>query len=237
MTKLVRFATFLCLISGALAASPAVEAQTSPNLAEQIAKAQGLDGFGKIDAIRFTFNGEFAGHSLSRSWVWWPKTGQISYDGKDKDGKPVKVTYVESQLDAAPANVRDQIEPAFGNDKYNLIFALQAYWDGAAITDKGMQKLPVGTGSAREVEVSYAPGDIWNLFLAPDNRIVAFDFRRGESGMKPSQVVASWGAYKKAGPLLVATDRRGTADGGPLRIWITGLAVKLAGSDKWVNAQ
>jgi hypothetical protein len=37
--------------------------------------------------------------------------------------------------------------------------------------------------------------------------------------------------------LLISTDRRGTADGQPLRVLITDLAVKLAGSDKWVNAQ
>lgn len=237
MTKSARLATVVCLSVGVFAAMATARAQTAPSLGEQIAKAHGLDGFGQIDTIRFTFNGEVLGHSVSRSWIWSPKTGQISYSGKDKDGKPVKVTYVESQLDKAPAGVRDQIEPAFGNDKYNLIFPLQAYWDGAAFSDKGTQKLPVGTGSAREVEVSYAPGDIWNLFLGPDDRVVAFDFHRGESGLKPSHAVATWGAYKKAGPLLISTDRRGTADDQPLRIWITNLAVKLAGSDKWVNAQ
>jgi hypothetical protein len=237
MTKSARLAIIFCLSFAVFAAAVPARAQTAPSLGERIAKAQGLDGFGQIDAIRFTFNGEVLGHSVSRSWVWSPKTGQISYAAKDADGKPVKMTYVESQLDAAPANVRDQIEPAFANDKYNLIFPLQAYWDGAAITDKGTQKLPVGTGSARGVEVSYAPGDIWDLFLGSDDRVVAFDFHRGESGLKPSHAVATWGAYKKAGPLLISTDRRGTADGSPLRVWITDLAVKLAGSDKWVNAQ
>ena len=29
----------------------------------------------------------------------------------------------------------------------------------------------------------------------------------------------------------------GTADGQPLRVWFTDLAVKLAGSDVWVEAQ
>lgn len=237
MTKSARLATIFSLSVGVFAVMATARAQTAPSLGEQIAKAHGLDGFGQIDAIRFTFNAQVLGNSVSRSWEWWPKTGQISYAGKDKDGKPVKVTYIESKLDAAPANVRDQIEPAFGNDKYNLIFPLQAHWDGAAFGDKGMQKLPVGTGSAREVGVSYAPGDIWDLFLETDDRVVAFDFHRGESGLKPSHAIASWGAYKKAGPLLISTDRRGTADGQPLRVWFTDLAVKQAGSDKWVNAQ
>jgi hypothetical protein len=236
MTKPVRLATISCLAVGLLAAAPMARAQT-PNLGEQLAKAQGLDGFKQIDAIRFTFNAQVLGHDVSRSWVWWPKTGQISFEGKDKDGKPVKATYVESKLDAAPPEVKASIEPAFGNDKYNLIFPIQAYWDGAPFTDKGTQKLPIGEGMAREVEVSYAPGDIWDLFVGPDNRVVAFDFHRGESGMKPSHAVASWGAYKKAGPLLIATNREGTADGQKLRVWFTDVAVKLTGSDSWVSAQ
>lgn len=236
MTKSARLATFSCLLAGLLAVAPLSRAQT-PNVGEQLAKAQGLDGFGQIDAIRFTFNGEVLGHSVSRSWVWWPKTGQISYEGKDKDGKPVKVTYVESKLDAAPAFVKEQIEPAFANDKYNMIFPIQAYWDGAPFLDKGMQKLPIGEGTAREVVVSYAPGDVWDLYVGPDNQVVAFDFHRGDSGLKPSNAVATWGAYKKAGPLHIATDRRGTADGQKLRVWLTDVAVKLNGSDAWVPAQ
>jgi hypothetical protein len=149
MTKSVRVATISCLLLGLLAVSPTSRAQTNPSIGDQIAKTHGLDGFGQIEAIRFTFNAQVLGNNVSRSWVWWPKTGQISYEGKDKDGKPVKVTYVESQLDAAPANVKDAIEPAFVNDKYNMIFPLQSYWDGAALHDKGKQKLPLGEGSAR----------------------------------------------------------------------------------------
>ena len=82
--------------------------------------------------------------NLSRSWVWPPKTGQVSYEGKDKDGKPVKVTYIQSQLNGEPANVNDEIDPAFVNDKYNLLFPLQFYWDGADVRDMGEQKLPLG---------------------------------------------------------------------------------------------
>jgi hypothetical protein len=237
MTKSGRLAVILYLSFGVFAVAVTSRAQTGPSIGEQIAKTYGLDGFGQIDAIRFTFNAQVLGNNVSRSWVWWPKTDQISYEGKDKDGKPVKATYVESQLDAAPGNVKDQIEPAFANDKYNMIFPLQAYWDGAPFNDKGTQKLPIGEGSARLVEVSYSPGDVWDLYVGADNRVDAFVFHRGDSGLKPSLAVATWGTYKKAGPLLIATDRRGTADGKPLRVWFTDLAVKLTGSDAWVPAR
>jgi hypothetical protein len=49
--------------------------------------------------------------------------------------------------------------------------------------------------------------------------------------------MATWAGYKKAGPLLISTDRRGTADGKPLQISFSDVAVKLAGSDLWLEAK
>jgi hypothetical protein len=237
MTKPGRSATINCLVFlGVLMLTAPSWAQTGPNIGEQIAKTYGLDGFGQIDAIRFTFNAQFLGNNISRSWVWQPKTGQISYEGKDKEGKPVKVSYVQSRLAEEPANVRDEIDPGFVNDKYNLIFPLQFYWDGAVVRDEGTQKLPLGTGSAKKVVVDYSPGDIWELYVGPDGRVVEFGFHRG-GPRKPTLVNATWEDNKKAGPLLIPMERRGTADGQPLHISFSDVAVKLTGSDAWVNAQ
>ena len=236
MTKLRRAAMVVCLILGVAAPGTQAGAQTSPSIAEQIAKTYGLDSFGQIEALRYTFNAQLLGLDISRSWEWWPKTGQITYEAKGKDGAPVKITYVQSQLEGAAPNVRDEIDPAFVNDKYNLLFPLQAYWDGAAVRDEGTQKLPLGTGSAKRVVMDYSPGDIWELYVGPDSRVEEFAFHRG-GPRKPAVVIATWEGYKNAGPLLISTDRRGTADDKPLRIFFTDVSVRLTGSDKWVNAQ
>jgi hypothetical protein len=245
MTKLGRSTTICCLFVGVLVLVAPSRAPTRPSIAEQIANSQGLDSFGQIVAIRYTFNAEFPGVNVSRSWVWQPKTDQVSYDGKDKSGKPVKVTYIRSQLDGAPANVTDEIDPAFVNDQYNLLFPLHVYWDDSAdVQDLGTQKLPVGQGSAKRVVVKYpsdgdgadSPGDTWELYLGADKRVEEFVYHRG-GPKKPSLVIATWAGYKKAGPLLISTDRRGTADGKPLRIFFSDVSVKLVGSDTWVNAQ
>jgi hypothetical protein len=231
------------LVFGVLVLAATSWAQTRPPIAEQIAKTYGLDSFGQIEAIHFTFNAQLPGLNVSRSWVWQPKTGQVSYEGKDKDGKPVKVTYVQSQLNGESAIVKDEIAPAFVNDQYNLLFPLHVYWDGSAdVHDMGMQKLPLGKGSAELVAVKYpnkggyTPGDTWELYLGSDNRIEEFAYHRG-GPKKPSVVIASWTGYKKAGPLLFSTDRRGTADGKPLRVFFSNVSVKLVGSNTWMNAQ
>jgi hypothetical protein len=49
-------------------------------------------------------------------------------------------------------------------------------------------------------------------------------------------VTATWADYKKVGPLDISTDHRGTADGNPVHIYISDLAVKTTGSD-WAKVQ
>jgi hypothetical protein len=242
MTKLGRSTTICCLILAVLVFATSCVPRRSP-VAEKIAKAYGLDSFGQIEAIRYTFNLEFPGVNLSRSWDWQPKTGQVSYEGKDKEGKPVKATYVRSQVSSESDTVKKEIDPGFINDNYWLLFPFHAYWDTSAdVQDKGMQALPLGSGSADVVSVKYpsdggyTPGDTWNLYVGKDNRVEQLLFQHGGTA-KPSVVIATWEGYKKAGPLLISTEHRGTADGKPLRLFLSDVAVKLTGSDTWVNAQ
>jgi len=242
MTKLRRATTICCLFVGALVSATS-QAQTPPDIAKQIARTYGLDSFGQIDALRYTWNLETPGFKLSRSWIWQPKTDQVSYEGKDKSGNPVKVTYRRSQVDSQPANVRDEIDPAFVNDQYTLLFPLHVHWDSwADVHDMGMQKLPLGEGSARQVVVKYpseggySPGDTWELYIGSDKRVQQFAYHRGGAG-KPKLIIATWEGYKNAGPLLISTNRPGPADGTPVRVFFSDVAVKLVGSDTWVNAQ
>jgi hypothetical protein len=230
------------LIAALVFAVPA-SAQTRPPIAEEIAKTYGLDSFDKIEAIRFTFNIHAPNLNISRSWVWRPKTSEISYSSKDKDGKPVKATYYESQLGSAPANVQKQIEPAFLNDQYNLIFPFHIVWDSSAdVQDLGTQESPLGKRRTEHVVVKYSgdggytPGDTWELFVGPNHRIDEFTYHRGGS-TPPKLVQLTWAGYKKAGPLLVSTDRRGTADGTPAQVTFTDVAVMLEGSKSWLKAR
>jgi len=218
-------------------------AQNRPPILEQVAKAYGLDSYSQIEAIRYTFNVSFPGVNLSRSWEWEPKTGKVTYEAKDKDGKLVKVTYLRSDLSSQPANVKEDVDPGFVNDNYWLIFPFHAYWDTSAdVQNKGMQKLPQGGGSATLVSVKYpseggyTPGDTWDLYVGKDNRVEQFIYHRG-GPKKPSIVIASWAGYKKAGPLLVSTEHRGTADGKPFHLSFTNVAVKATGSDTWMAAK
>ena len=240
MAKTSRVLTVLLV--GALCPAARLSAQQRPAVADQIAKTYGFDSFGQIEAIRYTFNVDAGPRKLSRSWVWEPKKDQVSYDGKDKAGNPVKVTYSRSQLASQGAVVKDEVDPAFLNDQYWLLFPFHLVWDVAAkVEDKGKQKLPLSKGSARHVVVTYpaqggyTPGDVWELFVGADNRVREFMYRRGGDA-KPA-VTATWQDYKKAGPLLVALDHRGNLRGQQGRIFFSDVAVKLSGSNDWVAAK
>jgi hypothetical protein len=211
-------------------------AQQRPPIVEKLAKAYGFDSYAQIDAMRYTFNLQLPGLklNLSRTWTWEPKTQQVTYEGPGKDGKPVKVTYLRSQISSQSADV---------NDNYWFLLPFHIYWDkSATVTDEGMQKLPIGKGTAEKVvvkypsNVGYTPGDTWDLYVGSDARIQAMVYHRG-GPKKPSLVTASWAGYKMAGPLLVSTDHRGTADGAPLTLSFTNVAVKLAGSNTWTDAK
>lgn len=232
------------LALGILLTLPATAgAQQRPPIVEKLAKTYGVGSFGQIEAIRYTFNAQSSRGKSSRSWTWEPKTGRVTYEGKDKSGKPVKVTYLRSQLGSQSAEVKDRIDPGFINDQYWLLLPFHVVWDtSATVEDAGMQKLPLGKGSAEKVVVKYpatggyAPGDTWDLYVGPDGRIQEFVYHRGSPG-KPRVVIAIWADYRKAGPLLLSLDHRGTDNGKPLHVFFSNVAVKLVGSTTWADAQ
>src|ERR1700752_343400 len=101
------------MVVAILALATNSSAQTRPLIVEQLAKTYGLDSFGQVEAVRYTFNLQRSGSNVSRSWVWEPKTGRISYEGKDKDGKPVRVTFVQSALNSESPVLKQRIDWLF----------------------------------------------------------------------------------------------------------------------------
>jgi hypothetical protein len=73
--RLLAFSVLLILPTSSMA-------QQDPPIAEQIAKTYGLDSFGQIEAIRYTWN--VGDGKVIRKWEWSPKDDTVSYEGKDK---------------------------------------------------------------------------------------------------------------------------------------------------------
>jgi len=225
-----------------LALPMASRAEDTP-IAQQVAKTFGIDSFGQVETMRYTWNAELPdGRKIANKWEWSPKTDTVSYEGKDKAGNPVKVTYQRSKLDSQSDVVKKEVDPQFANDQYWVLLPFHLVWDGAAATDDGQQKLPIGDGSARRIamkypsEGGYQPGDTWDLYIGPDKRIEEITYHRGAPN-PPHLVSAKYANYKTIGPLLISTDHPGIVDGKSFRLTLTDVSVKLTGSDKWDDAQ
>src|SRR5262249_20005429 len=129
-SRSIRMACGFSLIIAAIQ----TQAQTPPPIVEQIAKTYGIVSWAQIEAIRYTWNGEITGlFKASRKWEWEPKTGKVTFEGKDRDAKPVKVAYTRSEInaladaakkeaDADPSARFKSLSYGFANDNYWLLF-------------------------------------------------------------------------------------------------------------------
>ena len=209
----------------------------SGSMHHKVAKSYGLESFGQIDSIRYTFNVKTGDKHVIRSWVWEPGRDQVTFLGKDKS-EPF--TYNRNALNESPSDKLKKIDHWFINDQYWLLFPLHLAWDDKAkIEDTGQQNLPMGNGNATRILVTYpatggyTPGDVYELFIDENHKVKQWIFRRGGSP-KPT-LTATWEDHKQVGPLTVSTNH--VRDDGKFRLYFTDVAVKLTGSDQWVEAK
>lgn len=203
--------------------------QEKPDIRMEIANTYGLASWGKVEQIRWTWNADLGKVKVVRTWTWEPKTDHVTFEGTDKDGKPVKASYMRGQM--APDVVKD-VDPHFINDQYWLLFPFHLVWDKSADVKAEGRHVTVTYPKA---EGGYTPGDSYELFLGADKRVSKWIFHRG--GVVKPTLVVTWADYKMAGPILVSMDHRGTLEGKPARIFLTDVAVKLNGSDAWMAAK
>ena len=242
MTNSNRARKISLLIFGLLVLDSASWSQKCPPAAEKIAQAYGIDSFGQIDAVRSTFNIDFPGLKVAQSWTWEPKADRVTYEGKDKAGNPVKITYVRSQLSSQPDNVKNEIDPSFNNNQYWLFLPFHACWDTAAnVEDSGMHKLPIGAGSARRVVMTYppegggyTPGDTWELYVGPDNLIQQLLGAAAPGSRLSSTLLtlSGWITRRSAlcfSPWTIAGQAMASRCGFSLRMWRLSWQVRIRG--------
>jgi hypothetical protein len=239
--SIARCSVVSCLFLGLILALGSL-AQEKPDIRHQIADAYGLGSWSKVDQIRYTFNFEAGPKKAARTWTWETKTDKVTFEGTDAAGKPVKVSYARASM---PPDVVKDVDPNFINDQYWLLFPFHLVWDkDVTVEDKGMTADPTGKtkGKVRKVVVTYpktgggyTPGDMYDLFVGADNRVVAWNFHRG--GVPEPTLTVTWADYKMAGPVLFAEDHRGTYTGKPIQISLTGVSVKLVGASDFVPAK
>ena len=227
--RAVMFALIWIASTGCSAQAP--RSEDDPR--HQIARHYGIDGFDRIEAIRFTFNARVGAKQVRRAWLWKPGTGEVTHwSGSQSTAETFTHPLPAGTIDARARTLDAQ----FVNDRYWLLFPLHLVWDQTTIIeDHGQAQRPLGAGQARRIEVrypssgGYTPGDAYDLFIEPDGRIAEWVYRRG--GVSQPTRMSSWEDHRRLGPLLIALDHHGP-DG--FRIWFSEVALKHVDGDSWI---
>jgi hypothetical protein len=203
-------------------------------LRERIGNAYGVHYFSRVEQIQYLFNVKIGEKQIHRFWIWEPKLDRVTYKGMNYQKA---VTYYRHDIDTTDSSELKKIDAWFINDNYWLMFPFHIAWDdNITIEDIGRQELPLGGGKAKCVVITfpasggYTPGDVYEVYLNDDSRLLQWVYRRGGSA-EPTRVT-TWENYRQAGPLVLALDHRTGDDS--FRLWFTDVGVKLAGIDNWM---
>ena len=115
-------------------------------IGQKVAEAYGIDGFNKIEELKYTFNAQIDDKIISRSWVWYPKQNKVMYlgDGNDAQRLIYSTDKVSNNSDAIK-----EVDAMFINDQYWIVFPFHLVWDDGIVIEVKDQALdlPLGTGS------------------------------------------------------------------------------------------
>ena len=225
----------LTLLLLGLSACSAQNQETRPmTLRQRIGNAYGIHYFSQVEQIQYTFNAKIGEKQIRRFWIWEPKLGRVTFKGMSYQDA---VTYQRDEIDTTASAALKKIDAWFINDNYWLLFPFHIAWDAnIKIDDVGRESLPLGEGKAKSVVITfpetggYTPGDVYQIFLDDNDRLIQWIYRRG--GSEEPTRVTTWEDYRQAGPLVLSLDHRAEDDS--FRVWFSGVGVKLAGMDSWM---
>ena len=153
----------------------------SPELtvAEEIANAHGYANWDKVKSFAFTFGGAIEDPNSGRSWVWYPKSNDVTLTTSTDT-----VSYNRNAMDS----IALKSDPAFINDKFWALIPFQLVWDeGITISESEMAISPVAQDSLNKIvivygdEGGYTPGDAYDIYFDNDYMVREWSFRKGNS--------------------------------------------------------
>ncbi|MGW9685557.1 hypothetical protein [Flagellimonas sp. 2504JD1-5] len=179
-----------------------VPEQTIP---EKIAHAHGFKNWKSVQEFTFTFNVDRDTTHFERTWVWKPKTNEITAISENDT-----LTYNRKSMDS----IATKVNAGFINDRYWILAPFNLVWDAnnytfehtvgvsSPISQKPMQKLTIVYGN----QGGYTPGDAYDFYFGDDFIIREWVFRKANQP-EPS-TVTTWEDYVEMGGLQLAQDHK-----------------------------
>lgn len=189
---------------------------------QKIAKAHGYEHWKNVSEIKFTFNVDRPDGHFDRTWIWRPKTKEITAITKMDT-----LTYNRSDMDS----IAVKTDTGFINDKYWLLAPFNLIWDQqnfkydyieeseAPLSGKKMHKLTIVYNN----EGGYTPGDAYDFFFGDDYILKEWIYRKGNR--ESPSLSTTWEDYADKGGIEIATSHKDVS--GDFKLSFTDIEVKF----------
>ncbi|MDN3724569.1 hypothetical protein QRD02_09250 [Aequorivita sp. SDUM287046] len=186
----------------------------------KIANANGFENWKNVSELAFTFNVDRDQNHFQRSWIWKPKTADITMiTGNDT------LQYNRAKMDS----LIEKADAAFINDKYWLLAPFQLIWDeNITITEKEKVIAPISKNVLNQLTIvygnegGYTPGDAYDFFYDQNFKIKEWNFRKGNIE-KPS-MTTTWEDYENFKGIEIAKTHKDSTNN--FQLYFTNISVK-----------
>jgi hypothetical protein len=173
-------------------------------IAQKIANAHGFEHWDKVKEFHFTFGGKAEDANSGRSWIWNPKTDDITLN---RGGETF--SYNRQRMDTTAI----KNDRAFINDKFWALIPFQLVWDTNATISESLEATsPVKGETLNKITITYSneggytPGDAYDIYYDNDFIIREWSFRRANQA-EPS-LSNTFEKYDNFNGILVAQEHK-----------------------------
>ncbi len=171
---------------------------------EKIANAHGFAEWDQVNKLKFTFNVDAGGNHSERSWIWMPKTNDVTMITANDT-----LNYNRAAVDSISLNA----DKAFINDKFWLLAPFQLVWDkGTKIKEPVKSIAPVSNKELNKMTLTYigdggyTPGDAYDFYYNDDFKVEEWVYRKGNS-TEPS-MTTTFENYEDFKGIKIAKDHK-----------------------------
>jgi len=190
------------------------------NTPQKIATAYGLEQWNNVTQMKFTFNVDRGENHYERSWIWKPKTKDITLITSEDT-----LTYNQNTMDS----IAIKTDVNFINDKFWLLAPLNLAWDeGFTFDEKDSVTSPISKKNVKQLTITYGdeggytPGDAYDFYYNNNLQIEEWIFRKGNDSLPT--MVTTWEDYKDFNGIKIATKHQNPE--GTFALYFTNIEVE-----------
>lgn len=183
--------------------------------AQKIANAHGFENWSNVKTIAFTFGGKYEEPNSGRSWVWNPKTNDVTLTRGEETS-----SYNRATIDS----ITIKSDRAFINDKFWALFPFQLVWDdGITISEPIKELAPISKKEMNKIvllygnKVGYTPGDAYDVYYDDDFIVREWNFRKGN--VSEASLSNTFEKYDDFGGLKIAQEHKKGEGDWNLLVW------------------